>query len=282
MKKAVVTTFHEAGYSSYGKRMIKTFLENWPKDITLYVYPEDHKVEEVANNLIVRDLHSSCPDLVAFKNKWKNDPKASGRLVTPEFKPQEARDGYAFRWDAVRFSNKVYAVCHAAANCDADVLYWMDADMVCHSPIPHHFIDKMSDQTIGLGFLGRPKKFTECGLYSMNLKDKNTQEFLVEFKKAYDTDRLFGFAEFNDCWVFDEVRKEVKARHPEWKWNDWCLNLGDLRASPLNSIGEGHPLINSAWGAYLDHLKGKRKDTGKSNRKDLKVVRSEKYWTTLR
>jgi len=269
MKKAVVTTFHEAGYVSYGKRMVNTFLENWPKDITLYVYSEDHKIEEVADNLIVRDLHGSCPDLVAFKNKWKNDLRAAGRLVTSEFKPQEARDGYAFRWDAIRFSHKIYSVCHAAANCDADVLFWMDADMVCHAPIPHHFIDKMASPNIGLGFLGRENKFTECGLYSMNLQDKNTQEFLLEFQKAYNTGRLFTMSEWNDCWVFDIVRKEVKQRHPEWQWYDWSQSLFK---------GEGHPLINSAWGAYLDHLKGKRKKDGKSRKVDLRVNRHEKYW----
>jgi hypothetical protein len=48
MKKAVVTTFHKAGYEKYGRKMIETFLENWPKDITLYVYPEDVKITESA------------------------------------------------------------------------------------------------------------------------------------------------------------------------------------------------------------------------------------------
>ena len=42
--------------------------------------------------------------------------------------------------------------------------------------------------------------------------------------------------------------------------------------------GEGHPLINSEWGAWLDHLKGARKDLGRSKRVDLKVPRTEAYW----
>jgi len=44
--------------------------------------------------------------------------------------------------------------------------------------------------------------------------------------------------------------------------------------------GEGHPLINTAWGAYLDHLKGNRKNTGRSNHKDLIRPRNERYWRT--
>lgn len=269
MKKAVVTTFHQAGYEKYGRKMIETFLKTWPADVTLYVYAEDCQVEQTAPNLVVRNLHETVPALVAFKKKWQHDPKANGMVATGPVDRKGKAPGIGFRWDAIRFSHKIYSVCDAAANCDADVLFWMDADMVCHTAVPHHFIDKMAAANIGLGFLGREKKFTECGLYSMNLKDVATQEFLVEFKKAYDTGRLFSMAEWNDCWVFDIVRKEVKARHPAWQWNDWSAGLFK---------GEGHPLINSQWGAYLDHLKGKRKDYGKSAKSDLIVNRHEKYW----
>ena len=269
MKKAVVTTFHKEGYDKYAKRMIQTFLKTWPGDITLYAYPQDHTIDESAENLVVRNLHESCPDLVAFKNRWKDDPKARGEVATGSADRKGKQPGIGFRWDAIRFSHKIYSVCHAARNTEADLLLWMDADMICHTPIPHHFIDRMCQPHIGLGFLGRERKFTECGLYSMNLRDKNTQKFLSEFQQAYDSGRLFQFSEWNDCWVFDEVRKEVKQRHPEWQWNDWCQGL---------IKGEGHPLVNSEWGAYLDHLKGNRKNHGKSLKTDFIRPRTEKYW----
>jgi hypothetical protein len=44
------------------------------------------------------------------------------------------------------------------------------------------------------------------------------------------------------------------------------------------SSGEGHPLINSEWGAWLDHLKGGRKTLGRSKAEDLRVSRTEPYW----
>jgi hypothetical protein len=268
-KKAVVTTFNKSGYNKYGSRMIQSFIQNWPTDITLYVYAEDCTVNESAVNVVVRDLHATIPALVAFKERWKNNPKAMGKLAMGPADRKGKQPGIGFRWDAIRFSHKVYSVCYTGLNCGADVLFWIDADTVCHSPITHEFIDMMSPANIGLGFLGRPNKFTECGLYAMNLRDTITKEFLIEFQKAYDTGRLFQFQEFNDCWVFDEVRKEVKQANPQWIWNDWCQGI---------IKGEGHPLINTAWGAYLDHLKGKRKDQGKSSNKDLLVSRKEKYW----
>jgi hypothetical protein len=59
------------------------------------------------------------------------------------------------------------------------------------------------------------------------------------------------------------------ARKSRCLWYDWSAGLFK---------GEGHPLINSAWGAYLDHLKGDRKTAGRSKLSDLKVKRTEAYW----
>ena len=60
--------------------------------------------------------------------------------------------------------------------------------------------------------------------------------------------------------------------------HSWSQHLVDLRPHPRNSLGEGHPLINSEWGAYLDHLKGGRKAQGRSKDRDLLVPRTEAYW----
>lgn len=272
MNFAVVTTFHADGYKSYAQRMIQTFLQNWPSDVTLYAYPQDVSVEESAPNLVVRDLLTTVPALVEFKQRWQHDPRARGEVATGPADRKGKAPGIGFRWDAIRFSHKVYAVCHAAQNTTADVLFWMDADMVCHSPITADFIRSQIPDSVGLAFLGRRKKFTECGLYAMNLRDTITRAWLNEFQLAYDTGRLMTMQEWNDCWIFDITRQEVKGQHPEWQWLNWSDNL---------DMGEGHPLINTAWGAYLDHLKGKRKRDGRSLSKDLLVQRSEPYWSSL-
>lgn len=269
---AVVSTFHEAGYHKYASRMIDTFLVNWPKAVTLYAYPQDHTITQTATNLVVRDLHRSVPELVAFKQRWGTDPRARGEVATGPADRKGKAPGLGFRWDAIRFSHKVYSVCHAARNTTADVLFWMDADMVCHSPITLEFIAAQIPSQVGLAYLGRENKFTECGLYAMNLRDPVTQTWLREFQLAYDSGRLMTMSEWNDCWVFDITRDEVKAQHPEWNLLNWTRGL--IR-------GEGHPLVNSAWGAYLDHLKGRRKDVGHSHRKDLIRPRQENYWTSV-
>lgn len=266
MKYAVVTTFHNEGYNLYGKRMIQTFIQNWPKEITLYVYHQDIIPSESSPNVVFRDLNQ-VSELIVFKEKWKNDPKARGWTDDSTRKNNDKTIKKGFKWDAIRFSHKVYSIFDCARNCDADVLFWMDADIVCHSPVETGFISKMVPLSIDLGFLGRLNKYSECGLYSLNLKSDETKKFLKEFQRVYDDaeNGIFNMREWHDSYVFDQVR----ARFPNLREYNWSAGL-------IN--GEGHPLINCEWGAYLDHLKGDRKLSGRSKDKDLKIIRTENYW----
>lgn len=267
MKISVVTTFHKKGYETYGRRMIETFLKNWPSDITLHVYSEECDITERADNLKIYDLHQASPELVAFKEKWKNVPKAVGQQAIPPIIPGAKKQaGIGFKWDAVRFSHKVYSIFHCAKVCESDVLFWMDADTVCHSPVTKLEIEKFCPVTTDLGFLGRDGKYTECGLYSLNLQSQGIKDFLQHFQYLYDNaeDGIFKLSEWHDSFVFDAVRKVIKLREINW-------SQGLIR-------GEGHPLINSEWGKFLDHLKGDRKSLGRSKLTDLKVKRTETYW----
>lgn len=267
MSISVITTFHKAGYEQYGKRMIKSFLEKWPKEVKLFVYAEDCEVEESAENLIVRDLHQASPELVKFKETWKNVPKANGDVSKDPVRSKRRDSGKGFKWDAIRFAHKVYAIFACVKECGTDRLMWMDADTYCHSPITLEQLEKLCPTEKDICFLGRKGKFSECGLYSMTIHNKQTQRFLREFQRVYDeaeNNGIFSMAEWHDSFVFDVVRSRVPMN--SWNWSEGLIT------------GEGHPLINSMWGAYLDHLKGGRKALGKSKRTDLLVKRTEPYW----
>lgn len=280
MNYAVITTFHEAGLKQYGQRMIDTFCQNWPKEIKLYVYAEKCVPNIVdKEQVILRDL-DSVVELTGFKNKWKGIPKATGDVSDDPIRSKRRDAGKGFKWDAIRFSHKVYAIFDCARNTDADILIWMDADNICHSPITMEQVKHLIPEQYDICYLGRKGKFSECGLYSMNLKHKNTRKFLQEFQRMYDEaeNGIFLLDEWHDSFVFDAVR----IRIPKLLQLNWSENLQDLRPRRGFSPGEGHPLINSEWGAYLDHLKGDRKNIGTSKREDLKIARSESYWKNLK
>lgn len=268
-KYAVCTTFNDSGYKQYGQRMIQTFLSNWPTEVALYVYAEDCEIHESAPNLHVLNLSQASPELVAFKQTWKNVPKANGDVSNDPVRGRRKDAGKGFKWDAVRFCHKVYAIFHAAEHCDSDWLLWMDGDMVCHNPITVKELDKFCPIDRDLCYLGRGRKFSECGLYAMNLTRPATTVFLRKFQTMYDHAEIgiFKLDEWHDSFVFDSVRQ--------------CSSLNELNWSEGLVVGEGHPLINCEWGRYLDHLKGNRKNYGHSLSKDLLVSRSEDYWKTV-
>ena len=186
MKYTVCTTFNAAGYAKYGQRMIQTFLKNWPKEVQLIVYAEGCTVNESASNLTVHDLETASPELMAFKAQWRGVPKANGDVSADPEKARRKDAGKGFKWDAVRFAHKVYAIFHCAKNAQTDWLLWMDADTICHSPITMADLQRMCPPRIDVCFLGRRHKYTECGLYAMNLSSPATQVFLTKFQHAYD------------------------------------------------------------------------------------------------
>ena len=245
--------------------MIETFLKTWPAEVELLVYAEDCIVIEAAPNLHVLDLHCDSPELVAFKTKWRSIPKANGDVSSDPVRRNRKDASKEFKWNAIRFAHKVYAI-FAAANVATDWLLWMDADTVCHSSITIAQLNKLCPATADICFLGRRGKYTECGLYAMNLRSPATSTFLKEFQRVYDDaeNGIFTMAEWHDSFVFDVVRKSMTLEQHDW-------------SSHLIS-GEGHPLINSEWGAYLDHLKGDRKSLGRSKSSDLRIKRTEEYW----
>ena len=63
------------------------------------------------------DQFEALPKLNAFKTRWGNVPKANG-IPPDDIKARRPRDWHKeFKWHAIRFSNKVYAVFDAFSKC---------------------------------------------------------------------------------------------------------------------------------------------------------------------
>jgi len=274
---SVVTTCHGAGYAEYGRRMIESFDHHWPDEVPLLLYRENFEPEVESERIIVRDLLESCPELVAFKRRHADNPLANGRTQRYRFRlsrnPYKNRIklgdrnwGSGFRWDAVRFAHKAFAIFHAAANSDADVLIWVDADSLFFAPPTWEELESFVPPDCFVGYLHRPT-YAECGFIAYNLRHPATRQMLAAFEQLYTRDELFREYEFHDAYLFDVVRRQTEqAGHKSY------------------DIGEGigarakHVLINSRLGRFMDHVKGGRKDIGHSPRGDLVVDRREAYW----
>ena len=111
--------------------------------------------------IIAVDLLSASPELVAFKERHRANRRAHGaepggtrlrlrvkrrkssRWPLPKLKAIRIERGIGYRWDAVRFSHKSFAIFDAAARCNADVLCWLDGDIVVFDEIPQAFLQEL-------------------------------------------------------------------------------------------------------------------------------------------
>jgi len=257
---SVVTTCNGEGYRSYGRAMMASFEKNVEKNVPLFVYNENFSPDIESERIFFVDLEQSCPDLQNFKVRHKSDPKANGRLKQkyrfvfqwdkPRIKLRRLGQDQAFRWDAVRFSHKVFAIHHAASICNSDILVWMDADIVIHKSISKRLLLECVPDDCLVSCLKR-HQYSECSFIGFNLKNPETHRFLNEFLKFYTSDSLFKEREYHDSFLFDIVRRRFeRAGH---QTHDIANGKGFER-------GPGHVFEKSVLGQYMEHLKGGRKE----------------------
>lgn len=252
----VVTTMHRGGYEQYGQEMVRSFLQHWPSNVRLTIYAEDFKVEEASERLEVVDLHEMCPELLAFKSTniapWQKGYIGASAAKAAHIKLAEK---YNFKFDAVKFSNKVFAYCKQASRTDSRYMVWLDADTVTLKPIPEDFIASLGDTFIE--YLGRRFTHSECGFMRFDMQHPNAGQFFKTMQAMYESGEIYTLNEWHDSFIFDTVRSVLSAS-------------GSISAHSISSYEiSRHPFVNSILGDYMDHLKGdNRKARGGSTSRD--------------
>ena len=277
----VVTTFHKPGLDLYGQRFLDSFAQRVDKRIKLLVYAEScTPINPDPEQITIFDAFEALPKLNEFKAKWGDNPKANG-IPPDDIKARRPRDWHKeFKWHAIRFSNKVYAVFDACER-SKDWCVWMDADTYVHSNWSYEDFARLLPDNTWLTYVGRGKgsqTWPECGFYGMNLHNHQCNAFLKEFERMYeDADNgIFTLEEWHDSFVFGHILNNMKVHNPSVL--DYSENIYNKTAK---TGGGGHPLINSELGKWIDHMKGDRKNTGKSLSKDLMNSREEEYWNAV-
>lgn len=272
----VVTTFHPEGMKVYGQRFINSFSNCVDKRIKLLVYAEDCTPQNPdPEQITILDAKQVLPKLNKFKETWGNVPKANGKCPWPERRPRDHHK--EFKWDAVRFANKVYAVFDACER-SKDWCVWMDADTFVHSDWTYDQFKELLPETSWITYVGRGKgsqTWPECGFYGLNLHNHQCNAFLKEFERMYEDaeNGIFKLEEWHDSFVFGNIVNSMKIHNPT------VLDYSaEMYLKEAKTGGGGHPLINTKLGKWIDHMKGDRKFQGKSKAKDLMGTRQESYW----
>jgi len=272
----VVTTFHPSGLQKYGQRFLDSFALRVDKRIKLLVYAEDcTPINPDPSRIEILDAKVVLPKLNAFKSTWGHVPKANGDVSNEPQRHTRKDWDKAFKWDAVRFANKTYAV-YDAVTRSKDWCVWMDADTFVHSDWTYEQFLELLPKDAYITYVGRGKgsqTWPECGFYGLNLNHPVCHEFLKEFERMYEDaeNGMFLLDEWHDSYIFGEVLK----MYNQFPSHDYSA---DMYLREAKSGGGGHPLINGPLGKWIDHMKGGRKNKGKSDKKDIMVNRTEDYW----
>jgi hypothetical protein len=273
----VITTFHQPGLEIYGQRFIDSFAARVDKNIKLIVYAEDcSPVNPAPGQIVIQDAKQTLPKLNAFKDRWKDVPKANGDISQDPVLGRRKDSNKKFKWDAIRFANKVYAVFDACNKREGNWIVWMDADSFIHSDWTYEDFAQLLPNNAYITYVGRGKgsqTWPECGFYGLNMNHPVCHSFLEDFERMYEDaeNGIFKLEEWHDSYVFGELLK----KYSEFSSHDYSA---EMYLKEAKTGGGGHPLINGPLGKWMDHMKGGRKTQGKSNKKDIMVNRTEDYW----
>lgn len=254
----------------YGQKMIASLETHWPTDVDLIVYAENCMPCIQRSNTTVLDLERASPGLLAFKNRHQNNPRAHG-AAGPDGRYDDKKQ---FRWDAIRFCHKVYALDHAIRHAQGDWLIWLDADSHSHSTVSHDLLQRVCPANAFASYLGRGEKYhSECGWIAYNLHHPQLLAFNQQLVSLYDSDQLFDLAEWHDSFLWDHVRRQFQ--------DQGLINLHNLNPADPSQGKAGHPFINSVLGTVMDHMKGDRKHRGHSKAKELRSHHDHPYWQKI-
>lgn len=269
MKYTVITTFHQAGMELYGQKFIDTFEQYWPAEVDLIIYAENCQPRVSRPNTKVINLLAVSPECQGFVHKHKNNPEANGGRGPHN--ESIWSDKKKFKWEAVRFSYKVFSVKHALTNIDSDWIIWVDADTQTHSKIPLDWLLTVCPDNYLISYLGRSDSYhSECGWVAYNRTNPMSKQFAVDLAGMYERDEIFNLKEWHDSFVWDVVRKRYR--------DELGAKFFDLNPEPDTKGKAGHPFINSELGLYMDHKKGDRKHQGHSKAKEVVLHQTHPYW----
>lgn len=269
----VVTTYNQNYYDRWGKKMIQTFLEYWPKDVTLWCYWEEQKPEIFADNLKYLNLLEVQPQLKAWIDKWKHDKKKNGwdpngmNKTTGEFGIWDERH------NGIKYSHKVFAQTHRIKNSTADVIFYSDADTLTFAKPDLKYMYSIMPKTHLACTFERDKRKDETGFYMHNPKHPRAKDWANELEKMYLNDEIWDFelgqADQYTMWY-------GKQRFPHCKF----MNLMEHH----NLSQKNHPFVNSPMGSFMDSLKGGRKEKGTSSWQDIDNPdrRRQAYWRKVK
>ena len=219
----------------YAHNFLKSLLR-WPATIKFKIFYHDGalpKSAPVMDNVEYIDL-TAMPDRAEFMTKF---PGMNGTM--------DGQTPYNWRMDAIKFSNKVFALLHAAG--DDCWLIWLDADTAVKKDITEEWLRSLLDVEADVVTLERKAvPYSETSFVAFNMTRSPARHLLADLGDTYMTGELFHYREWHDGFVFERLYRLHK--------------MHGLRGKTLYAGTEMAAFDNSPLAEYMTHDKGEKKN----------------------
>jgi hypothetical protein len=226
----VITSFNQHYYDLIGKDCVNSFLEHWPKELSLTCYVEEFKLPT-----------QTRIDQINFSK------------LDPDYKKYQLEP--ALNHSMKKFAKKAYSVMHAMHNSTADWVIWLDADVITVQSLPIELLQRVLKPENLSAYMG--VKYTtdksgnpgnwlvpETGFFAVNTRHEDFAAFRAEYCRRYHQRDYADLRRFYDNDVFGAALLTV----PNAKVFDLCESFNKKYKTPLR-----HTIL----GDHLLHYKAK-------------------------
>jgi len=235
-----LTSFSPEGYELYGRKMLQTFVENWPCKIIVYY----ESLPDFEHEKVIYKPLSEVFGFKAFQSYCDRNEVFKGMTIR----------GYDYNFDAKRFSFKVFAQFDALKNNKGKVI-WLDGDTYTTKPVTEDWVDDLFDGC-ALSYLGREGFHCESGFVGFDTSHPDFGGLFERYENVYRRGHIFKLRRWHDCealdWAISQSGIKVNNLSEFFKIPDRKMTLEDLEVFSKSKLGE-----------CMVHLKGSRK-IGKS------------------
>jgi len=223
----VITSFNQLYYDLIGKDCVSSFLEHWPKDLSITCYVEEFRLPK-HNRIQQINFSKLNPDY----KKYQLDP--------------------ALNQSMKKFAKKAYSFMHAMHHSTAEWIVWLDADVITVKTMPIELLERVlrpDDLSMYMGVTYYTDKsgtiagnwlVPETGIFAVNTQHPDFAAFRSEYCRRYHERDQSGLRRYYDNDVFGAALLTV----PDAAVLDLCAGFGKSYKTPLRHTVLGDHLIH--------------------------------------
>lgn len=240
----IVTTLSARLLDEYGRNTVATWAEFTRRKIVVVVSDEEAPAFRSALDpaYLVHPFSAQSLDHMA-------------QIRAREAELAYRRDDY--RWQAARFSWKVFAMAEAFATFPhEEEVTWLDADSVLRDGIDE-WLSQLFSSSHAVSFLGRAHKQIHAETGLIDFRGPEGRRLFGRVLDAYRSLELFEFNEWTDSYIFTWA----------FQFNKHCFDISKQRG-----VRSSNPLYEIDRGRHIVHLKGMRKGSSSHLLDDIRVL----------